>query len=147
MCTAILLLGCLATVFFLKNEQRDRYKIYIDKSAEQRTTLDLLEVEAFSLTVSLSILTINQIIDALVRVLSIREKHHTWTNFYKAVSHKLVIGLSLNTAVILIIVNFHSKDDYFKPYGLVNDVFFLLIANSLLVPLVYIFHPVWIYKL
>mmetsp|Transcript_18141 Transcript_18141/g.18133 ORF Transcript_18141/g.18133 Transcript_18141/m.18133 type:complete len:360 (+) Transcript_18141:615-1694(+) len=145
--TIFLLAGSLTSVYFLKARQREIYKDYTNKSELNRTTLSLMEVEAFSLLVSLSILTINQLIDAFVRVLSYKEKHHTWTNFYKASSHKLVIGLSLNSAVILIIVNASSTEDLFKPYGLVNDVFFLLTATSILNPLVYFFHPIWIYTL
>mmetsp|Transcript_17258 Transcript_17258/g.17194 ORF Transcript_17258/g.17194 Transcript_17258/m.17194 type:complete len:350 (-) Transcript_17258:25-1074(-) len=52
----------------------------------------------------------------------------------------------LNSVAILIWVNSAKIDDWFLPYGLVNDVLFLLIVSGISSPLTYIFSPLYLYK-
>ncbi|CAG9334203.1 unnamed protein product [Blepharisma stoltei] len=144
--TTFLLAGSFLLVFLTKKAQRDQYSSYEDKSEDKRTYSELFQVRFFSFGLSVCIVLINRAIAIIVRIFTADEKHYTWSTYNKSVTNKLVLALVLNTVGIIIWINSESKKDLFLPYGLVNDILFLLLTDAIVSPLTYIFSPLYLYK-
>ncbi|CAI2371715.1 unnamed protein product [Moneuplotes crassus] len=85
-------------------------------------------------------------IDKIIRLLSLFERHETYTQFNISVAIKLTFAIFANTGIIPLFVNF-SKDNWFTPSGLCTDISFNILALCLIGPILYIFDPVYINKL
>lgn len=144
--TIILLAGCFLLVYITKITQRGYYKKFENKPTDERTYTFLFEVRFFSFLLSFCIVLINRAIAIIVRIFSSSEKHVTWTSYHQAVTNKLVLALVLNSVAILIWINSGNLDDLFLPYGLINDILFLLSVDAIAGPLTYIFSPIYIFK-
>ena len=91
-----------------------------------------------NIAASFVVVIINNSLRLVVRKFSISEKHLTLTSFNISVAFKLTMARFINTSIIPLFVNY-SFSEYYKPGGLVNDIFFLIVAISFFDPLTYLF--------
>ena len=110
----------------------------------------------FSFLLSFVIMLINKLLFVLTRLLTNQEKHQTWTNYYLSAFYKLVVLLTLNTTVMLILINSYDhfadgrdqiREGWFSANGLLDDVMNLIYAETLVGPLTYLLSPLWFKKL
>ena len=87
-----------------------------------------------SILCSVVIVVINIMLRTVVRQLSIKENHETYTAYNLSVAFKLTYARFVNTSIVPIIVNVaHNK--WFIDGGLVPDMFFIMISISFLDPI------------
>ena len=94
-----------------------------------------------------------------IRYFSGYEKHETWTHYNIAVFYKLVVSTTLNTVVVIILINsVDIQNSYFNPqfgdenwfrtdYGLTTDLYSLLLVDAFLTPFMLVFAPIYLLKL
>jgi hypothetical protein len=82
---------------------------------------------------SFVIIGINEGLTTVVRTLSIKEKHETYTAYNLSVAFKLTLTRFINTAIVPCIVNIHSER-WFVEGGLVSDIFSIMISLSFIDP-------------
>jgi len=87
---------------------------------------------------SFVIVGVNQSLRTVVRTLSIKEKHETYTAYNLSVAFKLTFVRFINTAIVPCIVNI-SSDRWFVKGGLVNDAFSIMTSISFTEPITYVF--------
>ena len=63
----------------------------------------------------------------VIRYLSVREKHETYTAYNISVATKLTITRFFNSAIVPVLVNIYSGD-WFKDGGLISKTFTLLLS-------------------
>jgi hypothetical protein len=73
----------------------------------------------------------------VVRTLSIKEKHETYTAYNLSVAFKLTLVRFINTAIVPCIVNI-SSNRWFVKGGLVSDAFSIMISISFTEPITYV---------
>ena len=73
----------------------------------------------------------------VVRYLSIKERHETYTAYNLSVAFKLAIVRFVNTAIVPVVVNY-SSERWFTDGGLVSDIFSIMISISFTDPLLYL---------
>ena len=93
-----------------------------------------------------------------VRIFASYEKHKSVTNYHTAVVNKLILAISMNSIAVLLFINLLTTDlnipgistsgtgTFFKPYGLANDLFYLMWTEAIMVPLMYALSPKYIAK-
>lgn len=119
-------------------------------------------VEVFSGSASIFIVAINTILSMVVRVLTAREKHPTYTSHFTAIAEKLCVAQFLNTALttlvaqIILYNQFRETGSFIQgllavPFygkgGLVENMFFVFISNAFLTPILNLFDPTYLLKL
>jgi len=77
---------------------------------------------------------INFLLKLIVKYLTIKERHESYTAYNLSVAFKLTIGRFVNTAIVPVIVNIKS-DRWFVDEGLVSDMFSIMIIISILSPI------------
>lgn len=126
---------------------------YYQRSLHQDTERSAWVISGFSFLLSIAIIIINKALFVLARLLTNSEKHQTWTNYYLSIFYKLVLLLTLNTTIMLILLNswqhdiFNDKTAWFAPNGLISDVMNLTYTECLMDSLMYLLSPLWIKKL
>ena len=85
-----------------------------------------------------SVKFINIMLLSVIRYLSIKEKHETYTGYNLSVAFKLTVVRFVNTAIVPTVVNALS-DRWFCNGGLVSVYFSIMISMSLTTPLTYLF--------
>lgn len=78
---------------------------------------------------SIVILVVNEALSWVVKTLSIKEKHETYTAYNLSVAFKMTFARFINSAVVPCIVNI-SSDKWFNEGGLVSDIFSIMISLS-----------------
>jgi len=73
----------------------------------------------------------------MVRKLSIKENHETYTAYNLSVAFKLGIVRFINTAIVPTVIN-SAPNRWFPDGGLVSDYFSIMVAVSVTDPLLYI---------
>jgi hypothetical protein len=76
----------------------------------------------------------------VVRFLSAKEMHETYTAYNLSVAFKLAIVRFVNTAIVPVVVN-ATSDRWFVDGGLVSDIFSIMISISFVDPVMYIIDP------
>lgn len=138
------ILACsFSVILLLKIEQ----VLEFEDLGKDTTYGNFFRVRSLSLLISLAIIVTNRVIAILIGVFSVKEKYNSFTNQHKAVFIKTLIGLSVNSIAIIMVVNGLDKRNYFKPYGLVNDVLSLLVVDTIVSPLIFLFSPLYIFQL
>jgi hypothetical protein len=94
-------------------------------------------ITALSFVCSFVIVGVNQSLRTVVRTLSIKEKHETYTAYNLSVAFKLTFVRFINTAIVPCIVNI-SSDRWFVKGGLVSDIFSIMISLSFTEPITYV---------
>ncbi len=87
-----------------------------------------------SFVCSLVISTTNSQLRTVVRKLSIKEKHETYTAYNLSVAFKLTFVRFINSAIVPTIINITS-DRWFMNGGLISDAFSIMITMSFKQPL------------
>lgn len=95
-------------------------------------------ISALSFVCSFVIIAVNQSLRTVVRTLSIKEKHETYTAYNLSVAFKLTFVRFINTAIVPCVVNI-SSDKWFVKTGLVSDIFSIMISISFIEPVTYVF--------
>lgn len=95
-------------------------------------------ISALSFLCSFVIIAVNQSLRTVVRTLSIKEKHETYTAYNLSVAFKLTFVRFINTAIVPCIVNI-SSDRWFVKGGLVEDFSSIMISLSFIEPITYLF--------
>lgn len=95
-------------------------------------------ISALSFLCSFVIIAVNQSLRTVVRTLSIKEKHETYTAYNLSVAFKLTFVRFINTAIVPCIVNI-SSDRWFVKGGLVEDISSIMISLSFTEPITYLF--------
>ena len=95
-------------------------------------------ISALSFLCSFVIIAVNQSLRTVVRTLSIKEKHETYTAYNLSVAFKLTFVRFINTAIVPCIVNI-SSDRWFVKGGLVEDFSSIMISLSFIEPVTYLF--------
>jgi hypothetical protein len=73
----------------------------------------------------------------VVRYLSVKEKHETYTAYNLSIAFKLALVRFVNTAIVPVVVNAKS-DSWFVDGGLVSDIFSIMISISFIDPVTYL---------
>ena len=94
-------------------------------------------VRGLSVACSIVVVIINIALRTVVRQLSIKEKHETYTAYNISVAFKLTIARFVNTSIVPIVVNY-MVDRWFKEGGLSTDIFYIMISISFLDPILYV---------
>lgn len=92
----------------------------------------------YSIAPSLLITVINLSLEVFLELVTKFELHLTTTRTNISITRKLIILLFVNTAVIPLVVNTAFGLEWFENIGLLNDVFMILIFNSVIPPLFYL---------
>lgn len=104
---------------------------------EKRKDIPEGTVKFLSFLCSFVIIATNQSLRIMVRKLSIKENHETYTAYNLSVAFKLGIVRFINTAIVPTVIN-ASPNRWFPDGGLVSDYFSIMIAVSVTDPLIYI---------
>lgn len=82
---------------------------------------------------SFVIVAVNYSLKTIVRTLSIKEKHETYTEYNISVALKLTFCRFINSAIVPVVVNITS-DRWFSKGGLVSDIFSIMVSISFVEP-------------
>lgn len=105
-----------------------------------RTDIPSGEVKFLSFLCSFVIIATNVSLAQIVRTLSIKEAHVTYTSYNLSVAFKLAIARFVNTAIVPTVVNYlHTK--WFTNGGLASDYFSIMISVSFINPVTYLVDP------
>ena len=105
------------------------------------------EFTAFSFLLSVLIVLSNKVLSVLIRVLTAKEAHHSWTHFHQSVAHKLILLMALNSTGVLLAMNPFQDAQWFAPTGLVRDLLSLMLTEAIVGSLTYLFSPMHLAKL
>ena len=155
--TIVLILLSFFIVLGMKHYQFTKYEDYTSNG--QISNSDNIKLKAISLSFSFTIQFINMLLGISIRYFSGYEKHETWTHYNIAVFYKLVVSTTLNTVVVIILINsVDIQNSYFNPqfgdenwfrtdYGLTTDLYSLLLVDAFLTPFMLVFAPIYLLKL
>ena len=104
---------------------------------DKRDDINANAIRFLSFCCSFVIIITNISLRSVVRTLSIKEKHETYTAYNLSVAFKLGIVRFINTAIVPTVVNY-SHARWFPDGGLVSDYFSIMISISFVDPLLYI---------
>jgi hypothetical protein len=79
-------------------------------------------------------MSVNTNLRKVIRNLTEREKHETYTAYNISVATKLTVTRFFNSAIVPVLVNAYAGD-WFKEGGLIADIFTLLISLSFTRPI------------
>ena len=97
------------------------------------------ELRFFSIFVACMISTVNNCIRIVIRLLTAKENHFSWTANNISVAYKQTFAMFLNSAILSLIVNSRNgSDKWFIDGGLVVDMFYITISISFIPPLFYL---------
>jgi hypothetical protein len=123
----ILLIGvCASAVFGIK-----QLKTYVD---DEEKKLPVYVTTLVSFLCSAVIMSVNTNLRKVIRDLTIKEKHETYTAYNISVAAKLTITRFFNSAIVPVAVNVYAGD-WFKDGGLISDIFTLMISLSFIRPI------------
>lgn len=114
-------------------------------NVENTTKTEQFFINLLSILTSLVVVAINVVLGKIIRILSAYEKHETYSKYHLSVATKLTIAMFINTGIVPMFVNFGRKN-WFKPGGLMVDIFYNILFISLLNPLMYLFNPFYFMK-
>lgn len=103
-------------------------------------------VRILSLIISFLIMFLNFLLGRIVRWFAEYEKHHTITESTIAMTNKLIVAMTLNTVLMPLLINFDPEEQWFVSGGLVADVFWILIVNSFILPIMHAFPIIFLVK-
>lgn len=108
--TLLLICTCAAAVFGIKY-----LKTYVD---DEEKGLPPYVTTLVSILCSIVIMSVNTNLRKVIRELTIKEKHETYTAYNISVATKLTITRFFNSAIVPVLVNVYSGD-WFKDGGLI----------------------------
>ena len=114
-------------------------------SDERNRAGDSRGIDYTSIPAAAIILIINILLDLAIRGLSYFEHHHTYTEQTLSTARKLTVVLSLNTLLFPLLAHLGSED-WYKPGGLANGVFWVAISGAFAKTVIKLVHPLWVWK-
>ena len=161
--TIILLLIVCVAIFEIKSYQ---FRTYQDLETKKATGVEisdsaLLKVKSIAILMSFVVILMGRVIAVSVRLFSSYEKHISWTSYHAAVVNKLIVATSLNSIVVLLVINLLTTQylqvdlpgievgntmALYQSYGLANDLFYLMCTDAVVSPLTYVLSPLYIAK-
>jgi len=105
------------------------------------------EFTAYSFLLSVLIVLSNKVLSVIIRVLTAKEAHHSWTHFHQSVAHKLILLMALNSTGVLVAMNPFQDAQWFAPTGLVRDLLSLMLTEAVVGSLTYLLSPMHMAKL
>ena len=123
-------------------------KIFLEdkgKDEENQTPALLWSIRAVTAVTSVLVVVMNMVLSRVVRFLTTKEKHATYTKYHLSISFKLVAAMFSNTVLIPLAVN-PDRGAWFTSSGLVVDTFYNAISVAFLTPLFYLFNVGYIVK-
>lgn len=144
--TTIILLASFYILVSIKIYQYNTYKDYGKISNSEN-----MKLKAISLLLSVTIIVLNFLISEAIKHFSRFEKPATWTQYNILVFHKFVGATTLNTVLMLILVNTYNLQQgykgedgirlnwFSKNYGLSSDICNYLLVDAFFVPVLLIF--------
>ena len=157
--TILLVFISFGVAFLVKEYEFQEYEDFKSKKGNVSNS-ENIKIKAISLLLSFTIQLLNVIISASVRFFSAYEKHETWTQYNISVFHKLVLSTTLNTVLVIFLVNsYNIQINHFNPedvqttnwfrqdYGIPTDLYSLLLVDAFVTPVILIFSPVYLIKL
>jgi hypothetical protein len=107
---------------------------------DKRDDIPVGALRFLSFLCSFVIIITNISLRVIVRTLSVKEAHETYTSYNLSVAFKLALVRFVNTAIVPTVVNAaHSR--WFPDGGLVNDYFSIMISVSFIDPVLYVIDP------
>jgi hypothetical protein len=92
------------------------------------------------------IVVVNIALRTVVRQLSIKEKHETYTAYNLSVAFKLTFARFINTSIVPVVVNL-TADTWFVDGGLISDFFYIMLSIAFLDPLLYTIDTGYFFRL
>jgi hypothetical protein len=86
----------------------------------------------------LTIVLINQLIQFFITYFSRLEKYPTITEFNTSIAWKMTAALFINTGVVALFV---YRGNMYGNYGLVSEMYAIILANAMLSPLMPLVSP------
>ncbi len=131
----VLIGACFASIYGLDVAQRN-----LRKEMEEDLSKGGLkgkrqgyEIRFLSFLVAFVIILINNLLKWVVRYLTSKERHETYTAYNLSIAVKLMLARFVNTAIVPVIINIKS-DMWFNEGGLVSDLFSIMISISFVDP-------------
>ena len=129
----ILIGACFGSIYGLDVVQRRLKKQIDDDLSSVDNKKKGYEIRFLSFLVAFVIILINNILKWVVRYLTEKERHETYTAFNISIAIKLMLARFVNTAIVPVIINIQS-DMWFNEGGLVSDLFSIMISISFIDP-------------
>jgi hypothetical protein len=129
----ILIGACFGSIYGLDVVQRRLKKQIDDDLASVDNKKKGYEIRFLSFLVAFVIILINNILKWVVKYLTEKERHETYTAFNISIAIKLMLARFVNTAIVPVIINIQS-DMWFNEGGLVSDLFSIMISISFIDP-------------
>ena len=107
---------------------------------DKREDIPAASIRFLSFLCSFVIIITNIFLKTVVRAVSIKEAHETYTAYNLSVAFKLGIVRFINTAIVPTVVNY-SYTRWFPDGGLVSDYFSIMVSVSFIDPVLYLFDP------
>lgn len=126
----VLLIGICFAIIYGINVAKER--------AHDLEGVDSGLLRGLSILCSIIITIVNNALRTVVRQLSIKEQHETYTAYNLSVAFKLTLARFVNTSIVPIIVNV-ATNRWFVDGGLVSDFFYIMLSISFLDPILYYF--------
>ena len=79
-------------------------------------------------------MSVNTNLRKVIRDLTVKERHETYTAYNISVATKLTITRFFNSAIVPVLVNVYAGN-WFKDGGLISDIFTLMISLSFIRPI------------
>lgn len=141
--TLIVLGICLGMIYgctIYRKSINDSYK-----ATDNQSFTDLSKNRMASILPALGVIAINFVLARLIRKFTSYEKMTTFTRFHTLVAVKLTIAQCVNTALLAILVS-RDWEDWFLLFGLVVDMTYIFISNTVVGALVSVISPSYILK-
>ena len=117
---------------------------YLQKCIDEKKNYHIIKSNIISLLISCCILIINSIFEKILDLLTEIEKQSTSTNYFLSKSIKLTLFSFMNSGIVPLISELFNKTDN---YGiLINNIFFILLVNAILTPILWTINFSFIYK-
>jgi hypothetical protein len=129
----ILIGACFGSIYGLDVVQRRLKKQIDDDLSSVDNKKKGYEIRFLSFLVAFVIILINNILKWVVKYLTEKERHETYTAFNISIAIKLMLARFVNTAIVPVIINIQS-DMWFNEGGLVSDLFSIMISISFIDP-------------
>jgi hypothetical protein len=113
----------------------------MQNNSDEKSEDELWLVRLNSLLPSLGIVAINFVLARLIRRFASYERPRTITDYNSGIAVRLTIAQVMNTAVVVIIVNYDWEESWFVPGGLAVDMFYIILANAFFSPVLYFLNP------
>jgi len=105
-----------------------------------------MKVKAISLLPGFGISIVNMFLAAVARNFGEQEYHDTHTGKEFSVALKMIIGMVINTSVVLTFYFYQDCSEWYVKGGLADDVTWVILADGVFVHFLYFFDIAWVFQ-